>query len=336
MGNTAAGGATGLAGGLLAGAKAAKSAASTVVSGVLNAMQQGGGAGNAVSAAAAAGGQNGGQNGGGQGQTPQNPIGGPGERTGPRPVASRGAASSTGGFVQQAYSLGQAAGNAYAQAAIQAASAGASVGGGASQGAGIKTGTWKLANEIASKFGLTITSSYRTPAHNRAVGGVEGSDHTHGSAANPGAFDFTPPSEAAAAFARSLGAKQVLIHDAGSGMHLHVGFFNRGGIVGGKGGRDRNMALLSKGEGVLTASGMSMIDQIAGPGTVGHVMANQRPHSAGKGAAPAPRRAGGATVVLNINGDINVGSQGDYDAFVGRLTKDLKMAMLNTPTDMTV
>jgi hypothetical protein len=85
---------------------------------------------------------------------------------------------------------------------------------------------------LKRRYGLTTTSSYRTPAHNRAVGGVPNSRHTHGSMSNPGAMDFLPPSSAAAGYARSHGASEVLIHNAGSGLHLHVGLFRRGGVVG--------------------------------------------------------------------------------------------------------
>lgn len=101
-------------------------------------------------------------------------------------------------------------------------------GGGQSRGPGMADGgapggTWSWARAFAQKYGLTITSSYRTPEHNRAVGGVPNSYHTRGSAANPQAFDFTPPSSVAAAAARRAGAAEVLIHNAGSGLHLHVG-----------------------------------------------------------------------------------------------------------------
>jgi Peptidase M15 len=44
--------------------------------------------------------------------------------------------------------------------------------------------------ELAAEMGLAITSGYRTPAHNRAIGGAEGSYHTRGSEAWPGALDI--------------------------------------------------------------------------------------------------------------------------------------------------
>lgn len=96
--------------------------------------------------------------------------------------------------------------------------------------------TLAVAAYLASKFGLTESSGYRSPAHNAAVGGVPGSLHTHGSSGNPGAIDFVPPSNAALSFATShiAGLEEALIHDAGSGLHLHLGFFDKGGVVTGK------------------------------------------------------------------------------------------------------
>ena len=103
-------------------------------------------------------------------------------------------------------------------------------------GGTFKGGTWKWANKIAGMFGLHTSSSYRTPQHNAAVGGVPGSLHTHGSLRNPGAIDMVGPvaqMNQAAAWARANipGIQEVLVHDAGSGLHLHLGFFAKGGKV---------------------------------------------------------------------------------------------------------
>lgn len=68
--------------------------------------------------------------------------------------------------------------------------------------------------------GLRMTSGYRDPQHNAAVGGVKNSFHTQGRA-----VDFGGSAQAmaqGAAVARRLGAREVLIHNAGSGVHLHV------------------------------------------------------------------------------------------------------------------
>lgn len=97
---------------------------------------------------------------------------------------------------------------------------------------GMNTLSW--GQRFARKFGLRISSSYRSPAHNRAVGGVPGSYHTRGTPSNPGALDLVPPSQAALAWARRHAKlAEAMIHDAGSGPHIHLGFagFRRGGIV---------------------------------------------------------------------------------------------------------
>lgn len=99
-------------------------------------------------------------------------------------------------------------------------------------GSGGTTGTWKLANKLASLFGLSITSDYRDPAHNAAVGGAPNSSHMRGSPANPGAHDFMPASVAALRYAMNqLGAMWADNH--APGPHLHVSWFKEGGVFGG-------------------------------------------------------------------------------------------------------
>jgi 3D (Asp-Asp-Asp) domain-containing protein len=120
---------------------------------------------------------------------------------------------------------------------------------------GMNTLTWGRA--FGSKFGLRMTSTWRSPSHNAAVGGVPNSKHTHGSMSNPGAIDWLPPSQAAAAYARNHGVPEVLIHNAGSGVHLHTGFFRRGGIASFRAG------------GTSRRATGSLLSNVAGAGTRG-------------------------------------------------------------------
>jgi TP901 family phage tail tape measure protein len=94
--------------------------------------------------------------------------------------------------------------------------------------------TLAVADYLSKRFGVSVSSSYRTPEHNAEVGGVPGSFHTHGSYANPGAIDFVPANSAMQAFVGSsiAGIQENLIHDVGSGLHNHVAFFQKGGLAG--------------------------------------------------------------------------------------------------------
>ncbi len=71
-----------------------------------------------------------------------------------------------------------------------------------------------------TSMGLTFNGGYRDPARNAAVNGVPNSWHLSGRA-----MDFsgtTAQMQAGATWARQNGANEVLIHNAGSGLHLHV------------------------------------------------------------------------------------------------------------------
>jgi hypothetical protein len=78
----------------------------------------------------------------------------------------------------------------------------------------------QLQGLLGAVDGLSLSSGYRDPARNAAVNGVPNSYHLTGRAA-----DFSGSSaamNAGAAWARAHGATEVLIHNAGSGLHLHV------------------------------------------------------------------------------------------------------------------
>lgn len=75
---------------------------------------------------------------------------------------------------------------------------------------------------IADTYGLRVSGGYRTPERNAEVKGSPTSHHLTGRAG-----DFVGSSaqmNSAASWARSNGAREVLIHNAGSGLHLHVAF----------------------------------------------------------------------------------------------------------------
>jgi TP901 family phage tail tape measure protein len=97
----------------------------------------------------------------------------------------------------------------------------------------VDSNTFAVANFLASKFNASISSSYRSPAQNAAVGGVPNSSHTRGTPSNPGAFDFVPPSGGMQSFAGKniAGIVENMIHDVGSGLHNHIAFFQRGGLA---------------------------------------------------------------------------------------------------------
>lgn len=80
-----------------------------------------------------------------------------------------------------------------------------------------KTGSQRLMGAFP---GLRFTSGYRDPARNAKAGGVKNSKHLTGEAS-----DFVGSEQEmkdAAAWAKANGAKKTLIHDSGSGRHLHI------------------------------------------------------------------------------------------------------------------
>ena len=80
------------------------------------------------------------------------------------------------------------------------------------------------AQSIASRFDLKVTSGFRSVAHNAEVGGVPGSLHTKGLAFDMvGSNDQMQKAKAWAESRKDL-FQEVLVHDVGSGSHLHLGF----------------------------------------------------------------------------------------------------------------
>lgn len=79
---------------------------------------------------------------------------------------------------------------------------------------------WNATLLMAQFPTLRLTSAWRSPAQNRRAHGVKNSGHLLGWCTD---FVATPlEMSRAAARAREMGAYQVLVHDSGSGLHLHV------------------------------------------------------------------------------------------------------------------
>lgn len=72
---------------------------------------------------------------------------------------------------------------------------------------------------------ITISSGYRSDALNRAVGGVQGSDHTRAQAADILAPAYGPPlrvAQALAAAVDALGIGQIILERVGGKQWVHV------------------------------------------------------------------------------------------------------------------
>lgn len=85
----------------------------------------------------------------------------------------------------------------------------------------IDSSVLRYANEISRQFPkLRFSSGYRDPAANARANGVPNSFHLSGRA-----LDFSGSSrdmQNAKVWAERNGAREALIHNAGSGTHLHV------------------------------------------------------------------------------------------------------------------
>lgn len=97
--------------------------------------------------------------------------------------------------------------------------------------------TLAVTASLDKMFGLTMSSGYRSPAHNAEIGGAPGSLHTHGSSSNPGATDSVGSESAMAAyiaFAKKhvAGLQEAFVDNyAGLGDNAHIGFFGQGGLL---------------------------------------------------------------------------------------------------------
>lgn len=94
--------------------------------------------------------------------------------------------------------------------------------------------TTAFARALAARFGLSLGSGYRSPAHNAAVGGSPTSDHMKGTPANPGAWDVPvmwgdPRGHALHKAALAAGIPQVIFNPGDHRDHVHLGFGGGGG-----------------------------------------------------------------------------------------------------------
>ena len=114
----------------------------------------------------------------------------------------------------------------YQADAEAAAKAGGPIGGGGASTGGLTAAAQAMVDAVLSRFpDQTMTSGYRSPERNAAVGGSPTSDHMSGRAA-----DFAPGSDAVASFLRGYeGIKQVLWQVAGHYDHVHGAVYDQGG-----------------------------------------------------------------------------------------------------------
>lgn len=107
---------------------------------------------------------------------------------------------------------------------------------------------------LAGKFGLTMSSGYRSPAYQMQINpAAPNSFHTHGTPSNPGATDSVGSMgamNAYIAYARShvAGLQEAMVDNVGHGWNAHLAFFQEGGLVGLAEGRiDKQRGRLKQG-----------------------------------------------------------------------------------------
>lgn len=88
----------------------------------------------------------------------------------------------------------------------------------------VSAGLLPYAERLTSQFGLRLSGGYRDPHTNaRTPGAAKNSWHMQTGA--HGALDLVGPArqmQDAQAWARANGAREAMIHNAGTGMHLHL------------------------------------------------------------------------------------------------------------------
>lgn len=129
-----------------------------------------------------------------------------------------------GGGVGRPMEKPQPVGQAYGQQQVQPAVAGRPASGLVDfRGHKFDASVMPSIEQLVSKFGgLRVSGGHRTPERNVAVNGVKNSRHLAGKGA-----DFVADAKTmqqAAAWAKQQGIPEVLIHNAGSGQHLHLGW----------------------------------------------------------------------------------------------------------------
>lgn len=208
--------------------------------------------------------------------------------------------------------------------------------------------TLAVTKYLDQKFGLSMSSGYRSPSHNADIGGAPGSLHTHGSPSNPGATDSVGSRAAMEnyiAFAKQhvAGLQEAMVDNySGTGFNAHLGFFAAGGRVPGRRTpHDSVPAMLSPKEFVVTEDGERRLEHMTGrPGVLNMLEHLQAPHFATGGRPDQHRttvhhvpgnRGGGVKVDINFSGPVHVSNQADFEEFATKLATKVRQTLNNLP-----